>query len=58
MTKPMWEPIFEPDASQLSAIGDGTIKINQAVPGYFNIDNLRYLTGLKASKEEPTTKIE
>ena len=47
LTKPMWEPIFEPDAAMLSSIGDGAIKINQAVPGYFNKDNLRNLTGIE-----------
>lgn len=50
LTKPVWEPIFEPDAAMLSSIGDGAIKINQAVPGYFNTDNLRNLTGINASK--------
>lgn len=49
LTKPSWEPIFEPDAAMLSGIGDGAIKINQAVPGYFNSDNLRRLTGIDAS---------
>ena len=48
-TKPMWEPVFEPDSAMLSLIGDGAIKINQAVPGYFNKDNLRDLTGIDAS---------
>lgn len=50
LTKPMWEPIFEPDAATLSSIGDGIIKINQAVPGYFNSDNLRMMTGIEASR--------
>ena len=50
MTKPVWEPIFEPDAAMLSLIGDGAIKINQAVPGYFNKDNLRDKTGIDASE--------
>ena len=49
MTAPMWEPVFEPDAAMLSNIGDGAIKINQAVPGYFNADNLRALTGIERS---------
>lgn len=53
-TRPLWEPIFEPDAASLSSIGDGAIKINQAVPGYFNKDNLRTMTGIDASEiEEP-----
>ena len=53
LTKPVWEPIFEPDAAMLSSIGDGAIKINQAVPGYFNKDNLRDLTGINASSVSP-----
>ena len=39
----------------LSSIGDGAIKINQAVPGYFNSDNLRDLTGIDKSGEAITT---
>ena len=45
MTTPVWEPVFEPDAAMLSAIGDGISKINQAVPGYFDEKNLPRLTG-------------
>ena len=52
LTTSLWEPIFEPDSAMLSSIGDGVIKINQAVPGYFNTDNLRYMTGIKPSKLE------
>lgn len=48
-TVPMWEPIFEPDAASLSGIGDGAIKINQAVPGYFTEENLRELTGIPSA---------
>lgn len=48
-TKAVWEPIFEPDAATLSLIGDGAIKINQAIPGYFKTDNLRKLTGIDQS---------
>lgn len=48
-TKPTWEPIFEPDAAMLSSIGDGANKINQSIPGYFNKDNLRVLTGIEPS---------
>ncbi len=50
LTKPRWEPVFEPDAAALSSIGDGAIKINQALPGYFNANNLRDLTGVDAAK--------
>lgn len=49
-TKPIWEPVFEPDAAMLSAIGDGAIKINQGVPGYFNAETLRDLTGIKPAE--------
>lgn len=48
LTKPVWEPVFEPDAAMLSSIGDGAIKINQAVPGYFGKNNLRDMTGIDA----------
>ncbi len=46
-TKPTWAPIFEPDAAMLSGIGDGAIKVNQAVPGYFDRTNLKHLTGVE-----------
>lgn len=46
LTRPTWEPVFEPDAAMLSSIGDGVGKINQAVPGYFGNRNLRSLTGI------------
>lgn len=57
LTTSLWEPIFEPDAAMLSSIGDGAIKVNQAVPGYFNTDNLRYMTGIKPSKLDPQEDI-
>lgn len=47
LTKPSWEPVFEPDAAMISGIGDGAIKVNQAVPGYFGKKNLRNLTGIE-----------
>ena len=46
MTKTKWEPLFEPDSSTLTVIGDGVSKINTAVPGYFTKENLRDLTGI------------
>jgi len=46
LTKPTWEPIFEPDATQLSGIGDAVIKIQQAFPDYFTEERLRKLTGI------------
>lgn len=50
--KVKWEPVFEPDASTLSLVGDGAIKINQAVPGYISAEVLRDLTGIKGEKQE------
>lgn len=49
-TKPIWEPIFEPDAATLSSVGDGAIKINQAIPGYFGSKNMRKLTGIESDQ--------
>ena len=46
LTKPRWEPIFEPDAAQLSGIGDAAIKIQQSFPEYFTEDKLHDLTGI------------
>ena len=48
-TTPKWDPIFEPDAAALSVIGDGAIKINQAIPGYFTAETLRDLTGIEGN---------
>jgi len=56
LTKPIWEPIFEPDAAMLAGIGDGAVKINQAVPGYFASDNLSVLTGIPKSREPITVQ--
>ena len=49
LTKPKWEPVFEADAAALSSYGDGAIKINQAIPGYFGKESLRDLTGIEPS---------
>lgn len=56
--EPMWEPIFEPDAAALSVVGDGAIKLNQAVPGYFDRENLRLLTGIEGGPEPEPISIE
>ena len=48
----MWEPIFEPDSAMLSLIGDGAIKINQAIDGYFDAKSLRDLTGIEPAGTE------
>lgn len=49
---PKWEPLFEPDSSMLSVIGDGVIKINQAVEGYFDKESLREITGIEAASSD------
>lgn len=45
-TKVKWEPLFEADANMLTLIGDGAIKLNQALPGYINAETIQDLTGL------------
>lgn len=47
LTTPEWLPIFEPDAAMLSLIGDGAIKLNQAIPGYIDEDKMLGLTGIE-----------
>jgi hypothetical protein len=46
----VWAPVFEPDASTLSIVGDGAAKINRAVPGYLGAKNLRDLTGIEGDE--------
>ena len=46
LTKAVWEPIFEPDAGQISGIGDAILKIQQAFPDYFTEEKLEELTGI------------
>lgn len=48
---PKWEPVFETDASTLSLIGDGAIKINQAIPEYITGEIIRDLTGIKGNNK-------
>ena len=47
-TRTIWEPVFEPDAATLSSIGDGAIKINQAIPGYIGKNAMQDLTGIRS----------
>lgn len=54
MTRPIWEPVFEPDASGLNLIGDGVLKLNQAVPGFINRETLGDLTGIRTDGSETT----
>lgn len=48
---PVWQPIFEPDASALGVIGDAILKINQASDGFMGARNIRSLTGLESDAE-------
>lgn len=57
LSKPIWEPVFEPDAAALSAIGDGVQKINTAVPGYFDNERLRDITGIDPAAGSSTARI-
>ncbi|KRK78493.1 phage protein [Companilactobacillus nodensis DSM 19682 = JCM 14932 = NBRC 107160] len=52
-TIPKWEPLFEADANMLSIIGDGAIKLNQAIPGFMDKETIREITGVKGSDQEP-----
>lgn len=45
-TKVKWEPVFEADASTLSLVGDGAIKINQAIPGYVTAEKIKDIAGI------------
>ena len=47
LEQPIWEPIFEPDLSAMAMVGDATVKINQAVPGYLDRDALQDMTGIR-----------
>lgn len=45
MTETRWFPIFEPDAAQMSGLGDALLKIEQASPGIITTELLEDLTG-------------
>ena len=51
---PKWEPIFEPDNSALTVIGDAIAKINNAVPGYIDKNTLAELTGIEGAAVNTT----
>lgn len=50
--KPRWMPVFEPDAATLSTVGDGAIKINQAIEGFFDKKRLTELTGIEGGADD------
>jgi hypothetical protein len=46
-TRAEWLPVFEPDAAMLSSIGDGILKLNQAIPDYIDETRIHRLTGIR-----------
>ena len=46
LTTAKWNPIFEPDASSMSGIGDAALKLQQAFPEYFDETKLKDLMGV------------
>jgi hypothetical protein len=46
-TRAEWLPVFEPDAAMLSSIGDGILKLNQAMPDYIDEKRIHRLTGIR-----------
>lgn len=46
-TKALWRPAFEPDAAMLSSIGDGVLKLNQAMDGFIDEERMEALTGIE-----------
>ena len=51
-TTPAWNPIFEPDAHTIAAIGDAAVKINQACPGYIGVEALHDITGIEPDSQQ------
>lgn len=49
--KPVWMPIFEPDAATLGVIGDAILKINQASEGFLGARNIKSMTGMESDAE-------
>lgn len=45
-TELLWKPVFEPDAAMMSSIGDGLIKLEQALPGYLTEKRIHRITGI------------
>lgn len=50
--KAKWEPIFEPNASTMSTMGDAAIKINQAIPGFYDKESFRDMTGIEGASND------
>ncbi len=47
-TRTVWEPIFEPDAAAIGAIGDALYKLSQVAPDFVGERNIHRLTGLES----------
>lgn len=45
-TKAIWYPVFEADGAAMSGIGDAIIKVNQAIPNYFDENKVNNLLGV------------
>lgn len=56
-TQATWYPVFEPDTTMLSNIGDGAIKLNQALPNFINRENLSDLTGIDPENEKDVVQV-
>ena len=49
-TRATWRPVFEPDAAALGLLGDGVLKLNQALENggaFIDAAKLRRLTGIE-----------
>lgn len=52
-----WLPLFEADSSTLNIIGDGALKLNQAIPNYLTSDIVEDLTGIKSKTSNKKTNL-
>lgn len=54
-TRLKWAPLYEPDSAMLTGLGDGIQKINTAVPGYFDKDNIEEIIGIRPASTSQVT---
>ena len=52
-----WLPLFEADSSTLNIIGDGALKLNQAIPNYLTSDIVEDLTAIKSKTSNKKTNL-
>ena len=55
MTKCRWYPIFEPDTSAVSLIGDAVIKMSQSLGDIVDAKLVEDMTGWDLGATSPTT---